>query len=185
MKDRGHYKTLLRICSSLMGIFPRCIIYFIYMFFKNGSGGISMGIRYVCVKHLAAGCGENVAIFPYVTLKHIERMNFGDNVSIHTMCYIDALGGIDIGNNVSIAHQTSLVSFDHTYANMDIPIKYNKVEKGPIVVKDDCWIGCGCRILQGVTIGTRSIIAAGAVVTKDVEPFHLYGGVPAKIIKTL
>lgn len=68
---------------------------------------------------------------------------------------------------------------------MDIPIKYNKVEKGPIVVKDDCWIGCGCRILQGVTIGTRSIIAAGAVVTKDVEPFHLYGGVPAKIIKTL
>lgn len=185
MEERGHNKKLLGFCSKVMLLFPKGFASFLYSMFKNSGGRISMGLRYVCLKRLSARCGENVAIFPYVTLKHIDKMSFGDNVSIHTMCYVDAVGGIEIGNNVSIAHQVSLVSFDHTYSDINIPIKYNKVQKGKIEINDDVWIGCGCRILQGVTIGTRSIIAAGAVVTKDVESHHLYGGVPAKAIKSI
>ena len=77
-----------------------------------------MGIRFICIKRLAASCCGNVAIFPYVTLKHIEKLHIGDNVSIHTMCYLDALGGIKIGDNVSIAHQSSLISFDHTCSDL-------------------------------------------------------------------
>ena len=148
-------------------------------------GGIFMGVRYICIKRLAAKCGDNVAIFPHVTLNHIDKLMIGDNVSIHTMCYLDAFGGINIGNNVSIAHQTSLISFDHTYSDSSKPIKYNHIKKGLITIEDDVWIGCGCRILQGVKIGTRSIIAAGAVVNSETLPKHIYGGVPAQIIKEI
>ncbi len=144
-----------------------------------------MGVRYICIRRLAASCGSNVAIFPHVTLKRIEKLHIGNNVSIHTMCYVDAMGGIEIGDNVSIAHQSSLVSFDHTFSDPSTPIKYNRVEKGKFVIEDDVWIGCGCRIQQGVTIHSRSIIAAGAVVTKDVDAHSLYGGVPAKKIKNI
>ena len=144
-----------------------------------------MGIRFACFKALAAECGDNVAIFRNVTLKHVDRMHVGSNVSIHTQCYLDALGDIFIGDNVSIAHSSSLVTFDHSYKDNDVPIKYNKVEKGKIVIEDDVWIGCGCRILQGVTISSRCIIAAGAVVNKDTLSHHIYGGVPARIIKQI
>lgn len=185
MTGRGHFVRLADIVSKVMFVFPRCFASFVYSIVKNISGSIAMGVRYVCLKRLAASCGKNVAIFPFVTLKHIEKMHFGDNVSIHTMCYIDACGGVELGNNVSIAHSCSLVSFDHSYTDVSTPIKYNPIVKGRIVVEDDVWIGCGCRILQGVTIGTRCIIAAGAVVTGSMESHHIFGGVPAKAIKTI
>ncbi|MBQ9674335.1 MAG: acyltransferase [Bacteroidaceae bacterium] len=185
MERRGHYNTLTSIAYRVLAFFPKSIAKVLYSLVRNTGGRIPMGIRYICIKRLAESCGQNVAIFPYVTLKHIDRMRFGNNVSIHTMCYFDGLGGIEIGDNVSIAHQSSLVSFDHTYLDSSTPIKYNQVEKGKIVVNDDVWIGCGCRILKGVIIHSRSVIAAGAVVTKDVEAHSLYGGIPAKRIKNI
>ena len=66
-----------------------------------------------------------------------------------------------------------------------MPIKYNPSVCSPIVVNDDVWIGCGCRILAGVEIGDRVVIAAGAVVNKNVERNSLYAGVPAKKIKSI
>lgn len=185
MRERGHFKMLTRVASGLMSFMPKGFASLLYRVSKNAEGSIPMGLRYICIKRLAKKCGKNVAIFPYFTLKHIDNMTIGDNVSIHTMCYLDALGGINIGDNVSIAHQCSLVSFDHTYTDIDTPIKYNNVLKGRIEIKNDVWIGCAVRILQGVTIGPRSIVAAGAVVTKDVERNCLYGGVPAKAIKKI
>lgn len=186
MKQRGHYKKLIHFSFAVVRLLPKRIVKIIYSITKNmGGGAIFMGIRYLCVNRLAAGCGENVAIFPYVTINSIDKITIGDNVSIHTMCYLDAFGGINIGNNVSIAHQSSLISFDHTYSDENKPIKYNHDLKGKIIIQDDVWLGCGCRILQGVTIGSRSIIAAGAVVTKDVESRSIVGGVPAKLIKKI
>lgn len=185
MERRGHYNTLTSIAYRALKCLPKGFAKVLYTLMRNSGGIIPMGIRFICIKRLAAGCGNNVGIFPYVTLKHVEKLHIGNNVSIHTMCYIDALGGIEIGDNVSIAHQSSLVSFDHTYSDSSNPIKYNRVEKGRIVINDDVWIGCGCRILKGVTIHSRSIIAAGAVVTKDVDAHSLYGGIPAKKIKNI
>ena len=185
MEKRGHFQALTTCAYRILSCLPKCFASALYTLARNTGGGISMGVRYICIRRLAASCGSNVAIFPHVTLKRIEHLHIGSNVSIHTMCYVDAMGGIEIGDNVSIAHQSSLVSFDHTYSDMSTPIKYNRVEKGKIVIEGDVWIGCGCRILQGVTIRSRSIIAAGAVVTKDVDAHSLYGGVPAKKLKNI
>ena len=107
----------------------------------------------------------------------------GDNVSIHDMCYIDGYGGLEIGDNVSIAHSSTLITTNHTWNDTTIPIKYNEVSKGKIVIKDDVWIGCGVRVLSNVTIKQRSVVAAGSIVVKDLESGWLGAGVPMKKIK--
>ncbi|AZB23010.1 acyltransferase [Kaistella haifensis] len=112
-------------------------------------------------------------------------MELGNNVSIHPMCYIDAAGGIKIGSNVSIAHSTTLISTNHTWDNVDLPIKYNPETFAEIIIEDDVWIGCGVRILAGVKIRRRSVVAAGAVVNKSFDNNALIGGVPAKFLKAI
>lgn len=92
---------------------------------------------------------------------------------------------MQLSDNVSIAHSTSILSVNHTWDDATNPIKYNPVERSAVMIENDVWIGCGCRILAGVTVHTRSVVAAGAVVTKDVPSNVLVGGVPSKIIKSI
>lgn len=181
----GNHKRYFKYIDTLVFFMPRFIASPLLALFKDTGGGISMIVRYLCVKKLARKCGTNIAIFPKCELKHIEKLSLGSNISIHPMCYIEAIGGITIGNDVSIAHSSSLVSINHTWSNPHLPIKYNSYAPNPIVINDDVWVGCGCRILAGVEIGKRSVIAAGAVVNKNVEGNSLYAGVPAKKIKSL
>lgn len=75
------------------------------------------------------------------------------------------------------------MAFNHGFYTRDIPTKEQDYMDAPIVVEDDVWIGAGSIILSGVTIGKGAIIAAGAVVNKDVPPFAIVGGVPAKVLK--
>ena len=70
-------------------------------------------------------------------------------MSIHSFSYIDAYGKIDIGNNVSIANHTTLISSDHTWQDNDKPIKYNQVTPKKIIIEDDIWIAAGVRVLGG------------------------------------
>ena len=71
---------------------------------------------------------------------------------------------------------------NHEFDRVDVPIKAQGVERQPIVVEDDCWIASGVTILAGVTVGRGAVIAAGTVVSKDVEPYSIVAGVPAKVI---
>lgn len=153
--------------------------------FRNTSGVFGTLIRYVIIKNIAKEVGANVSIHPGVFLFNLEKIEFGNNVSIHPMCYIEGAGGINIGNDVSIAHATTLISTNHTWDDDTIPIKYNKETSKPIIINDDVWIGCGVRILSGVELKSRTVVAAGAVVNKSYEPKSLIGGVPSKIIKKI
>ncbi|NEW04726.1 acyltransferase [Paenibacillus sp. SYP-B3998] len=134
---------------------------------------------------MIAKCGDNVFVGRSVEIKHWEKLSIGNNVSIHKQCYLDALGGIHIDHDVSIAHQTSMISFEHTWEIPSLPIRDNPVKAAEIKIHSDVWIGCGCRILAGVQIFSRAVVAAGAVVTKDVSAHTIVGGVPAKPIKTI
>lgn len=157
----------------------------IYNFTAPFDGKIAALIRYILINKQCQRCGDNVLIGANVTLKKIHNLSLGNNISIHNGCYLDAEGGIVIDDDTSIAHHSSLISFEHTWDDSKIPIKYNPVKASSIHVKSDVWIGCGVRILSGVTIGSRSVVAAGAVVTKDVQHNSLVAGVPAKLIKNL
>lgn len=179
------YGKLLEKCAKIIGILPRDMRNSLLKFFRNTGGKTGIAIRYILVKTLAKKCGKNVSIKQYVFLENIQNISFGNNVSVHPFCYLEGSGGIDIGNDVSLAHNTSVLSVNHTWGNYEIPIKYNPIEHVPIKICDDVWVGCGCRLMAGITVNSRSIIAAGAVVTKNVGANTIVGGVPAKQIKSI
>ena len=77
----------------------------------------------------------------------------------------------------------AMIAFNHGFYTREIPVKEQDYVDAAITIEDDVWIGAGVVILAGVTIGKGAIIAAGAVVNKDVPPYTIVGGVPAKVIK--
>lgn len=185
---RGLFKKLtfiISIITSFFSIFGKKGNLFLLNFSRNINGNLGIGLRYVFLKNAAKEIGNNVSIHSGCYIISPENLIIGNNVSIHPMCYISCTGGVEIGNNVSIAHSSTLLSTTHTYENHDLPIKYNPVLTKPLIIENDVWIGCGVRVIAGITIQRRSIIAANAVITKNVKPQQIIAGVPGKIIKNI
>ena len=95
------------------------------------------------------------------------------------------IGPVTIGNHVNLAQGITVTALNHNFADKDHRIDEQGVSTHPVMIGDDIWIGANAVILPGVTIGNHSVVAAGAVVTKDVPPHSLVAGVPAKKIKEL
>ncbi len=93
------------------------------------------------------------------------------------------IGPITIGNNVILAQNIVASALNHEYRNINLPIHEQKILTAPIIIEDDCWIAANAVITSGVTIGKHSVIAAGAVVTKNIPPYSVAVGNPAKVIK--
>jgi acetyltransferase-like isoleucine patch superfamily enzyme len=107
----------------------------------------------------------------------------GDHSNIGPYSYIGCSGPIRIGNNVMVSPRVSMYAENHIIAGIDTPMKEQGVSQKGITIGDDCWIAANSVILDGVTIGQGAVVAAGAVVSRDVPPYAVVGGVPAKIIK--
>ncbi|MBD8488659.1 acyltransferase [Echinicola sp. CAU 1574] len=135
--------------------------------------------------------GNNVTIGRYAMIRPTnnyggplgEGLKIGDNSNIGHLSYIGCSGYIEIGNNVMMSPRVSIYSENHNFENADIPMKDQGVTRSFVKIEDDCWIASNSIILAGVTIGKGSVIAAGSVVTKDVPPYSIVGGNPAKVIK--
>lgn len=179
------FKKTISVFVSIFKILPKEVNLFLLKLVRNTDNSLGLLLRYIFIKILSKKCGDNVSVQPGVFLFNLDKISFGNNISIHPMCYIDGAGNIDIGNDVSIAHSTSILSTNHTWDNTDIPIKYNKGKLDKVVISDDVWIGCGVRLLAGTSIGSRSVLAAGAVINKSVESNTLVGGIPVKKIKSI
>lgn len=95
------------------------------------------------------------------------------------------IGPVAIGNHVNLAQGITVTALNHNFENPDKRIDEQGVSTNPVTIGDDIWIGANAVILPGVSIGNHSVVAAGAVVTKDVPPHSLVAGVPAKIIKQI
>ena len=118
-------------------------------------------------------------LFPPFTADFGKNISFGKNVFINASCHFQDQGGITIGDGVLIGHNVVLATANHALE----PSKSRKLNYAPIKICDNVWIGSNVTILQGVTVGEWSVVAAGAVVTHDVEPFTVVGGIPAKFIR--
>lgn len=206
--DRQDVLSTLRILISysIRGCYHR-------FFFKKAKGLVLVGkgatIRYS--KHLTAGqdliveeyaeinclSSENITIGNRVTIGRFaiirpsnsyggpigKGLKIGDNSNIGAYNYVGCSGYIEIGDNVMLGPRVGLFAENHNFEVPEILIKEQGVTLKFIKIENNCWIGTNSVILAGVTIGEGSVIAAGSVVTKDIPPFSVAAGVPAKVIK--
>lgn len=134
--------------------------------------------------------GDNVTIAKHTTIQCTgvvrslgEGLIVGHNSAIGAYSFIGAQGGVTIGVNVIMGPRVSFHAENHNYTDTSKPIRLQGESRVGIVVEDDCWVGANSTILDGVYIGKGTVVAAGSVVTKDVPPYVIVAGIPARIIK--
>jgi len=123
---------------------------------------------------------ESTTIFPPFHTNFGRFISLGQNVFINHACSFLDIGGITIEDDVQIGPRVNLTSENHPINPRD----RKTLIPNPIVIKRNAWIGAGVTILPGVNVGENSIIAAGAVVSRDVPPNTVVAGIPAKVVKT-
>ena len=124
---------------------------------------------------------KTLGLIPPFNTDFGKNIHIGDNVFINSGCKMQDQGGIFIGSDVLIGHNACLLTLNHD------PEPENRADMHPkpIHIEDKAWLGSNVTVLPGVRIGEGAIVAAGAVVTKDVPPNTIAGGVPARIIKRI
>lgn len=149
----------------------------------ESSSGIKIGqraFRAFCGRLMLRKCGRKVNIERGAMFS--ARTSLGDYSGIGVNARIN--GTCTIGNYVMMGADVTVITHNHVFDRTDIPMMDQGFEEErPVVIGNDVWIGDKVTILPGVNIGDGSIIGAGAVVTHDVEPYSIVGGVPAKLIK--
>lgn len=176
---------LIRALDRLVSALPRGMRLRLINFRPTSDGKIARLVRFVALRTVAASCGDLVDVHRDCDLLGVSTLHLGSRVSIHPKCYIDASGSITIGDDVSIAHHATILSTTHTWADADVPIRDQPLTAAPTRIASNVWIGAGARIMAGVTIEERVIVAAGAVVTRDVPSGVIVGGVPARVIRAI
>jgi acetyltransferase-like isoleucine patch superfamily enzyme len=113
------------------------------------------------------------------------KVTIGEGTAISDNClFHGSKAGISIGRKVMIAPNCVLVAFDHGYQDLETPMIDQRWEDAPVIIDDDVWIAANCTITKGLRLGKGCIVGANSVVTRDVEPFAIVGGVPARVIGT-
>jgi acetyltransferase-like isoleucine patch superfamily enzyme len=110
-------------------------------------------------------------------------LSIGDNVGIAQNCFIQVRGKVIIRSNVIFGPGVYVFSENHNFDDPDLPVVVQGETRKGVIIEEGVWIGSRSTVLDGVTIGMNSIIAAGSVVNKDIPPYSIAGGVPAKIIR--
>lgn len=139
-------------------------------------GGITIGNNF--------SLGRNSIIECTGVIRELgEELIIGDNVGIAANAFIAMRGKVTIGDNTIFGPGVSIHAENHNFSDLNTPIRKQGATRKGVVIGNDCWIGSKAVILDGVRIGNHAIVAAGAVVTKDVPDYAIVGGVPAKVIK--
>lgn len=138
-------------------------------------------IRNIMSKLTGKTIDDTFRLFPPFYADFGKNITIAKDVFINSGCHFQDQGGITIGDGSLIGHNVVLATVNH-----DLDPKNNrKNHYAPIIIGNHVWIGSNATILPGVTIGEWAVVAAGAVVTKDVPPYTVVGGVPARILKTV
>lgn len=151
---------------------------FLYFFFNHVITHVPCLFFRMCMLRIfGAKIGKKSIIDMGFYVMNPSGLVVGSHCHINRGAMLDARGGLYIGNNVSVSHQVTFCSGSHDYNSP----RFDYVS-GKIVVEDNVWIGINSTILKNVKIGNGAVVAAGSVVTKDVPPLEVWGGVPAKKI---
>lgn len=128
--------------------------------------------------------GNNSEIKDFVIIRTFKNpVVIGKYSQLNPFTVIYGGSGVYIGDNVMIAPHCMIAAGDHDFKQTEIPIRFaGSLTKGPVYIDDNVWIGANCTITDGVKIGREAVVAANSVVTKDIAPYDIVAGVPARII---
>ncbi|NES04238.1 MAG: acyltransferase [Okeania sp. SIO2F4] len=194
---------LLEWIPFLIGRLLRSLIYRIIFAELGASASIPTGVEFVGVERIRIGkfislhrgvrirrlnknssidIGDKVTLDKGVDIKaNYQEIEIGDHSYLGPYTCLSG-GSIKIGKNCLIASHSGIYANNHTFADPLVNIREQKSSFKGIVIEEDCWLGSGVRVVDGVKIGKGSVIGAGAVVTKDIPPYSVAVGVPAKVI---
>lgn len=127
---------------------------------------------------MGAKLGKNTFPSRRVEVLLPKALKLGNGVAVGWFAELDARGGITIGDHTAIASHSKLITASHDIDDPEFTADFK-----PIHIGEHCWLGTGTTVLQGVTIGDGAVACAGAVVTKNIPPFEVWGGVPAHFIR--
>jgi acetyltransferase-like isoleucine patch superfamily enzyme len=122
------------------------------------------------------------ALIPPLYSDHGLNIRVGRNVFINQACMLNDIGGIEIGDDVMIGPRVSLLTAGHP---LDPGRRRRQIVAAPIAIERNVWLGAGATVLQGVTVGSDAVVAAGAIVTRDVPPRTLVAGVPGQVLREI
>jgi maltose O-acetyltransferase len=150
--------------------------------YKPYGGSIAKRFRRFCCKRIFASCGSDVNIEHGVDFGIGNEIEIGDRSGIGTNSWL--MGPIKLGEDVMMGPEVMIIAVNHNYSDMSRPMRMQGSRAdSPVILGDDVWIGSRAIILPGRRIGNGAIVGAGSVVTRDVPPYSVVAGNPAKIIK--
>jgi acetyltransferase-like isoleucine patch superfamily enzyme len=157
------------------------LLWFWYSFDRSPAGAqnvwLGVELRRILAKHIFKRCGENFKAFQFVEVSFGYNMEVGDNVVVHRHVLLDDRGGIRLGNNVSISDYANIYSHTHSI------VEQRDVTNATTVIEDGVRITYHATVLAGVQVHEQGMVGAMAVATKDVRPYHVYVGIPAKSVR--
>lgn len=151
----------------------------------ENKGSITLGNNLRLVSARCAYNSGNITGGVFLRTTRTGSINIGEDVCLNGTSIISEIS-VTLGNRIMIGANTVIMDTNSHNIPFENRLKrWDKIARKPVVIEDDVWIGASCFIMKGVRVGKGSIIAAGSVVTKNVEPFSIYGGNPAVFIKTI
>jgi acetyltransferase-like isoleucine patch superfamily enzyme len=187
LKNNPTMKRLLdRLIMNQRDARPRWFVRLLAPFYQHRGGGskIYRSVRMDTPPYRHFFLGRQSVIESYCCINNaVGDVIIGDHTRIGLHNTI--IGPVTIGSHVNLAQGITVTALNHNFEDTSLRIDEQGVSTKPVVIGDDVWIGANAVILPGVTIGRHVVVAAGAVVTKDVRDNTLVGGVPAKVIKQL
>jgi acetyltransferase-like isoleucine patch superfamily enzyme len=183
--SRKMYRLVEELWAASFKIMPAWFASCVDKIVFNSGSYLAFAVRAAVARKLFSKCGMELKISSGVVIKDRGNLRVGTNVSINEYSFISAAGGLTIGDEVLIGHGVSILTSNHNFFDPTISICKQGLSYAPVIIENNCWIGARATILSGVTISTGCVIAAGAVVTKDIPAHCVVGGVPGKVIKRI
>ncbi|MFL5883974.1 MAG: acyltransferase [Thermoleophilaceae bacterium] len=122
----------------------------------------------------------------WITIADAGRIRIGEGCFLNVGTMVAALDEVTIGDHVMFANGCFVADSSHRYDDREMPVTWQGfTSKGPTHIGDNCWFGLNCVVTTGVTVGERCVVGANSVVTKDLPPFTICAGAPAKVIREI